>query len=84
MTPGLDPPIAYNISHDNALVAMAFAPGTHNPPAFSVGIDVMKVRMPGRDTLASFVNSVRGQVSHPISAREIGVFAEIMRSVNTP
>ncbi|KAG5654466.1 hypothetical protein H0H81_001965 [Sphagnurus paluster] len=61
--PGLDPPIAYNISHDNALIAMAFAPGIHYPPAFSVGIDVMKVRIPGRDTFASFVESVRDQLT---------------------
>ncbi|KAG6855061.1 hypothetical protein C0991_005990 [Blastosporella zonata] len=59
--PELDPPIAYNISHDNALVAMAFAPGIHNPPAFSIGVDVMKVRIPGRDTLGSFVESISDQ-----------------------
>jgi 4'-phosphopantetheinyl transferase len=55
---GLDPPIAYNISHDNALVAMAFAPGIYGAPAYNIGIDVMKVRIPGRDTFASFVHTV--------------------------
>ncbi|GLB33585.1 putative 4'-phosphopantetheinyl transferase [Lyophyllum shimeji] len=69
-TPGLDPPIAYNISHDNGLVVMAFAPGTHNPPAFSIGIDVMKVRIPGRDTVASFVNSVGDQLT-PLEYRSL-------------
>ncbi|RDB23299.1 L-aminoadipate-semialdehyde dehydrogenase-phosphopantetheinyl transferase [Hypsizygus marmoreus] len=62
-TSGIDPPIAYNISHDNALVAMAFAPGTHNPPAYSVGMDVMKVRIPGRETFASFVETVGDQLT---------------------
>ncbi|KAG6833780.1 hypothetical protein H0H87_001212 [Tephrocybe sp. NHM501043] len=69
-TPGLNPPIAYNISHDNALVAISFAPGIHNPPAFSVGIDVMKVRIPGRDTLASFVESVSDTLT-PFEYREL-------------
>ncbi|KAF8076164.1 hypothetical protein FPV67DRAFT_1712452 [Lyophyllum atratum] len=69
-TLGLDPPIAYNISHDNALVVMGFAPGIHNPPAFSVGVDVMKVRIPGRDTLASFINSVGDQLT-PLEHRSL-------------
>jgi 4'-phosphopantetheinyl transferase len=60
---GLDCPIAYNISHDNALVAMAFAPGIYGAPAYNLGIDVMKVRIPGRDTFASFVRTVGDQVS---------------------
>ncbi|KAG6820443.1 hypothetical protein H0H93_000439 [Arthromyces matolae] len=57
-TSGVDPPIAYNISHDNGLIVMAFAPGIHDPPAFSLGVDVMKVRIPDRCTFASFVESV--------------------------
>lgn len=58
----MDPPIAYNITHDNALVAMVFAPGLQNPPAFSIGIDVMKVRVPGRESFRSFVRTVDDQV----------------------
>lgn len=61
-TAGIDPPIAYNISHDNALVAMVFAPGIHGAPAYNIGIDVMKVRVPGRETFASFVHTIRDQV----------------------
>ncbi|KAG6890940.1 hypothetical protein C0995_000897 [Termitomyces sp. Mi166 len=57
-TPGLDPLIAYNISHDNGLIVMAFGPGIHNPPAFNIGVDVMKVRIPDRNTLASFVERI--------------------------
>jgi 4'-phosphopantetheinyl transferase len=62
-----NPPIAYNISHDNHLIAMAIAPGLHRPPAFSVGIDVMKLRVPGRETFRSFVDAVGDQVSTEFS-----------------
>jgi 4'-phosphopantetheinyl transferase len=41
-------PIAFNVSHDNELVAMAFAPGHHAPPAFLIGVDVMMVQAPTR------------------------------------
>ncbi|KAF8204949.1 4'-phosphopantetheinyl transferase superfamily [Pholiota molesta] len=58
-----DPPIAYNITHDNNLVAMVVAPGVHNPPSFSIGIDVMKLRVPGRETLRSFINIVGDQLT---------------------
>ena len=62
-----NPPIAYNISHDNNLIAMAIAPGLHRPPAFSIGIDVMKLRVPGRETFRSFVDAVGDQVSTEFS-----------------
>jgi len=62
-TQTLIPPVAYNITHDNNLIAMAFAPGTLNPPAFSIGIDVMKVKIPGRETLNSFINIVGDQLT---------------------
>jgi len=42
---------------------MAIAPGLHQPPAFSIGIDVMKIRVPGRESFKSFVNAVGDQVS---------------------
>ncbi|KAF8232452.1 4'-phosphopantetheinyl transferase [Tricholoma matsutake] len=62
-TAGIGPPIAYNVSHDNALVAMIFAPGIYGPPAYNVGIDVMKVRIPGRDTFTSFVDTMGDQLT---------------------
>lgn len=62
-TPYLDPPVAFNISHDNGLVAMVFGPGTANPPSFTIGIDVMKVRIPGRESFRSFVETVGDQAS---------------------
>ncbi|KAF7331800.1 Ebony activating protein [Mycena kentingensis (nom. inval.)] len=60
---GVDPPIAYNVSHDNGLVAMASSANTHNPPAFTLGIDVMKVRIPGRESFAAFVETVGDQLT---------------------
>lgn len=41
---------------------MAFAPGIHGAPAFSIGVDVMKVRVPGRESFLSFVQTVGDQV----------------------
>jgi len=58
-----DPPIAYNIAHDNGLVVMAFGPGLKKPPAFSIGVDVMKVKVPGSEkTIDSLIEMVGDQV----------------------
>ncbi|KAJ7179326.1 hypothetical protein C8R46DRAFT_1173682 [Mycena filopes] len=62
-TNGVDPKIAYNVSHDNGLIAMVSSANTHNPPAFTVGIDVMKARIPGRESFASFVETVSDQLT---------------------
>ncbi|KAI9466750.1 hypothetical protein BJY52DRAFT_13133 [Lactarius psammicola] len=58
VTPGVSPPIGYNISHDNELVAMAFAPGEHGPPAFRIGVDVMRERLPRGERFTSFLRAV--------------------------
>jgi len=57
--------IGFNVSHDNELVAMAFAPGEH---AFLIGVDVMRVRVPTRGTegTASFLRAV-GETTMPRS-----------------
>jgi len=54
------PPIGFNVSHDNELVAMAFAPGEHGPPAFLIGVDVMRVQVPTRmaEGVASLLRAV--------------------------
>jgi len=54
------PPIGFNVSHDNELVAMAFAPGEFGPPAFLIGVDVMRVRVPtgGLEGAALFLRAV--------------------------
>ncbi|KAF9263630.1 4'-phosphopantetheinyl transferase [Marasmius fiardii PR-910] len=70
-TPGIDPLLAYNVSHDNNLVVMAFAPGKLNPPSFSLGIDVMKVQMSSRqETYSSFVNIFQDQLT-PLERRSL-------------
>ena len=56
--PVLNPPIAYNVAHDNALIAMAYSSNAHNPPAHAVGVDVMKVRLPERVTFSTFITSM--------------------------
>ncbi|KAH6914829.1 4'-phosphopantetheinyl transferase superfamily [Coprinopsis sp. MPI-PUGE-AT-0042] len=56
--------IGFNITHDNALIGLAFSPGVHNPPAFSIGIDMMKVRAPIGETFASFVETFEDQLTH--------------------
>lgn len=67
VAPDLDPHIEYNITHDNNLVAMAFTPGDHQIcNDIMIGIDVMKVRIPGEESLASFVDSVGDQVGIPL------------------
>jgi len=62
-TPDVNPPIAYNISHDNNLVAMAFGPGSDDPPAFRIGVDVMKVALPQRQTFPQFVKVFSEQLT---------------------
>ncbi|THU92108.1 4'-phosphopantetheinyl transferase [Dendrothele bispora CBS 962.96] len=67
--------IAYNISHDNDFIVMAFSERGPIPPAIpgvhptaneagSIGIDVMKVALPGRhDTYSSFVRIFQEQLT---------------------
>lgn len=64
-TPGIDPPIAYNVSHDNALITMAFGPGDHEPPAYWIGVDIMKVKLPEREPFPQFVRIFSGQLTAP-------------------
>jgi len=64
VAPDLDPPIEYNITHDNDLVAMAFTLGhQQRRNNRTIGIDVMKVRIPGHESFASFVDSVGDQLT---------------------
>jgi len=37
---------------------MAFAPGEHGPPAFRIGVDVMRVRLPRGERFTSFLRAV--------------------------
>jgi len=62
VAPVLDPRLEYNITHDNDLVAMAFTSGDQQSCNI-IGIDVMKVRIPGHESFASFVDSVGDQLT---------------------
>lgn len=61
----IDPPVAFNISHDGALVALAFSPLPPGMPAptHSIGVDIMRVRLPPRETLRSFVGMFAEQLA---------------------
>jgi len=64
VAPDLDPHIEYNITHDNDLVALAFPFGDQQRRNnCTIGIDVMKVRIPGHESFASFVDSVGDQLT---------------------
>lgn len=68
-SPNLDRPLGFNITHDNALIALAFSSRTRDPPAFSIGIDVMKLRIPGKESFPSFVRTVGDQVRIKLHGR---------------
>ncbi|KAI0356587.1 hypothetical protein OH77DRAFT_1452511 [Trametes cingulata] len=62
----LTPPIGYNITHDNGIVAMAYSSGNGlfpDPPAYRVGIDVMLLQLPKRDTFPGFVEVFSDQLT---------------------
>ncbi|KAI0676921.1 hypothetical protein C8Q78DRAFT_1000210 [Trametes maxima] len=62
----LDPPIGYNITHDNGVVAMVYSVGSDlypDPPAYRIGIDVMLLQLPKRDTFPGFVETFADQLT---------------------
>ncbi|KAI0334713.1 hypothetical protein GY45DRAFT_1317723 [Cubamyces sp. BRFM 1775] len=62
----LDTPIGYNITHDNGVVAMAYSTGADlypDPPAYRIGIDVMLLQLPKRDTFPGFVEIFSDQLT---------------------
>jgi 4'-phosphopantetheinyl transferase len=54
LTPKLEPPLAFNISHDSEAVAMAYIRGSYR----DVGVDIMRVAPPRRETFREFVEMV--------------------------
>lgn len=60
-SPELNPPLGFNITHDNSLIALAFS-RNQNPPTRSIGIDIMKLHIPGKESFPSFVHTVGDQV----------------------
>ncbi|PIL36816.1 hypothetical protein GSI_00506 [Ganoderma sinense ZZ0214-1] len=59
-------PIGYNVTHDNGVVAMAFSTGNSlfpDPPAYRIGLDVMLLQLPKRDTFPGFVEIFSEQLT---------------------
>ncbi|KAF8845707.1 hypothetical protein BDN67DRAFT_919153 [Paxillus ammoniavirescens] len=69
-TPGIDPPLGFNVTHDESVIAMAFGSGDLGPPAYNLGVDVMQLKVPPRITFPDFVDSVSSQESNQLTARE--------------
>ncbi|RPD61876.1 hypothetical protein L226DRAFT_613241 [Lentinus tigrinus ALCF2SS1-7] len=66
ITTPITPHIGYNITHDNGIVAMAFSIGSDlysDPPAYRIGIDVMLLQLPKRDTFQGFVEIFNEQLT---------------------
>ncbi|KAH9853709.1 hypothetical protein C2E23DRAFT_884383 [Lenzites betulinus] len=66
ITTELDIPVGYNITHDNGVIAMAFSSGSSlypDPPAYRIGVDVMLLQLPKRDTFSGFVEIFRDQLT---------------------
>ncbi|TFK93921.1 hypothetical protein K466DRAFT_537224 [Polyporus arcularius HHB13444] len=67
ITTPITPPIGYNITHDNGVVAMAFSSGPDlypDPPAYRIGVDVMLLQLPKRDTFPGFVEVFSEQLTN--------------------
>lgn len=62
-TPGINPLLAFNVTHDQGVIAMAFGTGDLGPPAFSIGVDVMQLKIPPRTTFTQFVDTVDSQLT---------------------
>ncbi|KAH9844017.1 uncharacterized protein C8Q71DRAFT_793629 [Rhodofomes roseus] len=71
-TEGIDPPIAYNITHDSGVVAMTWSSGEDlvGPPAYRLGIDVMKVHRPEHEAFANFLEAFSDQLT-PLEHRSL-------------
>jgi len=62
-TPGIDPPLGFNVTHDEGVIAMAFGTGDLGPPAYNIGVDVMQLKVPPRTTFRELVDSVSSQLT---------------------
>ena len=70
--PILDPPIAYNIAHDDSLVAIAFQLNACD--SLDVGVDVMRVALPKGLSLAGFIDILSDQVCPFTSSFFVSIF----------
>jgi len=55
-------PVAFNISHDQSIVAMAYAISNEDNPVH-IGIDTMKVTLPHGETFRSFIEVLHDQLT---------------------
>jgi len=51
--------LAYNITHDNGLIALAF----DKEPGSSIGVDVMKIAIPRNESFDDFIESMEDQLT---------------------
>lgn len=61
----MNPPIGFNVTHDNGVVAMVYSEDGDlypDPPVYRVGLDVMLLELPKRDTFPGFVEVFSDQV----------------------
>ncbi|KAI0786329.1 hypothetical protein C8Q75DRAFT_266823 [Abortiporus biennis] len=59
-------PIGYNITHDNGLIGMVYSTGDDlfaDPPAYRLGIDVMKLSPPKGERIIDFINIFSEQLT---------------------
>ena len=63
---GAHEPLGYNITHDNGLIGMIFSTGEDlypDPPAYQLGVDVMRLQPPHRQSLKEFIEIFTEQVT---------------------
>jgi len=62
-SPKLTPFLSFNITHDSSLVGMSYNRGDNKADVDKVGVDVMKVALPRNETISSFLEILRDQLS---------------------
>jgi 4'-phosphopantetheinyl transferase len=76
VTGSIDPPLAFNVSHDSSLVALAFAPipaaDASHAPAYRLGVDIMRIHCPPHESLSTFIGSFEDQMSKSEQAELLG------------
>lgn len=89
LSPTLLPPLAFNITHDNAVIALACCDPTMSSyqaesDELLVGIDVMKVSLPSkRETLTGFIEMFREQLT-PLEQSSLGLSSPTFTSSSHP
>jgi len=61
--------LAYNITHDNGIIALAF----DTQPGSSIGVDVMKVAVPRNEKFDDFVEAMEDQ----LTSYELGLLKDV-------